>query len=105
MNADWTKPDYPGDAVRIALLIRGRELGDVRIQDYGSSVKTNRYNIGMFLPGVVECSPGDTPKIWPDHNARCNEPATANSAFEQFLQAAYAEGWKDYDRETGKAAV
>lgn len=104
----WTTPRYPGDAVRIALLIRsdqyGDELGEVRIQDYGPTVKTNRYHIGAYLPGVCECHPGDTPKTEPDRSAWFSTPEAADVAFVQFVDVARTEGWADYNRETGKAA-
>lgn len=103
MTATWTEPKYPGDAVRIALLIRGDELGDVRIMDYGQSSK-NRYRIAAFLPGYEECTPGDTPKTWPEEDRWCTETGTATITFDQYVKAAHAAGWQDYNRETGKAA-
>lgn len=103
MNTVWTEPKYPGDDVRIALLIRGAEIGDVRIQDYGEGIN-NRYRVGQFLPGVEECSPGDTPKVWPERGAYCATPGEANSTFLEYVRLAREDGWQDYNRETGKAA-
>lgn len=105
MSTDWTEPKYPGDAVRIALLIRGEhELGDVRIQDYGPGKDGKRYRVGTFLPGETECTPGHTPKTWPDKSVWRTTPGEANSTFLEYVRIAKASDWKDYNRETGKAA-
>lgn len=103
MTATWTEPKYPGDAVRTAMLIRGDEIGDVRIQDYGASLRI-RYKVGTFLPGETECAPGDTPKTWPERSSWAGSKAEANVVFDAFLRDSRAAGWKDYNRETGKAA-
>ena len=95
----WTKAKYPGDAVRIVMLYRrdarGRvELGDVRIQDYGTFVK-----VGTFLPGEEECSPGDTPKTWPNKHETFradNGGDLADAEFDKYAQEAYADGWQNY---------
>jgi hypothetical protein len=97
----WTEAKYPGDAVRILALYReyapGRhELGDIRIQHYETFVK-----VGSFLPGVTECSPGDTPKTWPEvHNVYRgdNQADLADAEFDRYVQDAYADGWQNYDR-------
>lgn len=90
----WTEPKYPGDAVRILMLKRGAELGDVRIQHYEHFVK-----VGSFLPGVEECSPGDTPKVWPEKSTTLHCGITADAEFDRLVQEAYADGWQNYDRE------
>jgi len=97
----WTEPEYPGDAVRIQMLYRGdgreRVIGDVRIQHYGSFVK-----VGSFLPGETECSPGDTPKTWPEKSETFrgdNQMDLADGAFDRLVQEAYADLWQNYDPE------
>lgn len=96
----WTEPKYPGDTVRILPLIRGQELGDIRIQ----FIRDGAVKVCAFLPGVEECSPGDTPKTWPEHYRFCKTKPEADVAFDQFVQAAYAQDWQNYDRETGGAS-
>lgn len=91
----WTEPRYPGDAVRILPLIRGRELGDIRIQ----FIRDGAVKVCAFLPGEVECSPGDTPKTWPERSKLCKVKPEADALFDEYVQAAYADGWQNYDRE------
>ena len=98
----WTEAKYPGDAVRIQMLYRRDargviELGDIRIQHYGHFVK-----VGSFLPGEVECSPGDTPKTWPEESFTFrgdNQCDLADAEFDKYVQEAYADGWQNYDPE------
>lgn len=97
----WTEAKYPGDAVRILMLYRGngraREIGDIRIQHYSTYVK-----VGTFLPGETECSPGDTPKTWPEKHETFradNETDKADAEFDKYAQEAYAAGWQNYDPE------
>lgn len=102
----WTEPKYPGDAVREQMLYRRHvdsatgpavELGDIRIQHYGSFVK-----VGSFLPGVTECSPGDTPKTWPEKHETFrgdNQLDQADGVFDRYVQDAYADGWQNYHPE------
>lgn len=91
----WTEPKYPGDAVRILMLFHhGRqEIGDIRIQQYDTFLK-----VGTFLPGVEECSPGDTPKVWPERNEsfHSNQTDLADGQFDKYVQEAYADGWQNY---------
>lgn len=89
----WTEPAYPGDTVRVLDLIRGRELGSVRIQHYGTRVR-----VGSFLPGETECSPGDTPKTWPEKHEYCSNSFGADVVFDRYVQEAYGDGWQNYDR-------
>lgn len=83
---------YPGDAVRMRQLAKGRELGDIRIQDYGPGAK-RRYKVGTFLPGVEECSPGDTPKVWPEKSFWTNDSVEAVRVFTNYITDALTEGW------------
>lgn len=95
----WTEPKYPGDAVRILMLKRGHgvntQLGDIRIQHYGETV-----TVASFLPGIVECSPGDTPKVWPESSVTLradNQCAAADEVFEDYVRKAYDAEWQNYN--------
>ena len=95
----WTEPKYPGDAVRILMLKRGHgvnmQLGDIRIQHYGLTV-----TVGTFLPGQYECSPGDTPKVWPESSVTLradNQADAADEVFDDYVGKAYADGWQNYN--------
>ena len=95
----WTEPRYPGDRVRNLMLYRrhadGRvELGDICIQSYDTYLK-----VGMFLPGITECSPGDTPKTWPDKHQDTKKSPEADDIFDRYVQEAYAAGWQNYHPE------
>ena len=96
----WATPRHPGDAVRIVPLVRGNELGDIRIQDYMGAMKLDvgSYRVGMFLPGEIECSPGDTPKTWPEKSAYKATVADANTLFEIYYYEALGNGWRLYDK-------
>lgn len=91
----WSKARYPGDTVRIVHMSKGDELGSIRIQDQSGAVKHPAYNykIGMFLPGEVQSSPGDTPKVWPERHTSVAERSEANAKFDQYVKDATAEGW------------
>lgn len=93
----WTEAKYPGDAVRIQMLYRrdarGRvELGDIRIQKYDNVVR-----VASFLPGIEECSPGDTPKTAPEKSMHYRFADPADGEFDKYVQEAYADGWQNYD--------
>jgi hypothetical protein len=104
LEADITQEaKYPGDAIRLRLLIKGDELGDVRIQDYGSASK-QRYKVGTFLPGVTECTPGDTPKTWPEKDFWTNDGDEAIRVFTLYVMESMKDGWKLFNKETGRAA-
>lgn len=95
----WTEPKYPGDAVRILDLYRGRELGDIRIQDYGRLLR-----VAAFLPGITEMPPGvwDTPKTIPEKYQTfrsANQGDAADALFDAYVQEAYAAGWQNYHPE------
>lgn len=87
----WIEPKYPGDAVRELLIKRGPEVGMVLIQHYTTFVK-----VGMFVPGVYECSPGDTPKTWPNKSETCTSSPAADAVFDNYVQEVYADGWENY---------
>jgi hypothetical protein len=98
----WTEPRYPGDAVRILRLYRIRrrvkelgdvkEFGDIRIQ----WIRKDLVKVCMFLPGEVECSPGDTPKTWPEKSEYCTSSQKADEVFDKYVQEAYADFWFNY---------
>jgi hypothetical protein len=92
--AGWTKPKHPGDAVRITMLRRGNELGDVRIQHYGRTVR-----VASFAPGYETCFPGDTPKMNPDNSEwfDASEQARADDQLNAYVEQAKADGWIEYD--------
>lgn len=87
--ASWTEPKYPGDSMLRVDLVRGDELGDVRVQWYDDTT----LKVGAFLPGVTECSPGDTPKTWPEKFSWVTTKDEASKQVVQFLIAAYRDGW------------
>jgi hypothetical protein len=96
----WTEPRYPGDTVRILMLYRattpGRyELGDIRIQH----IRQDLAKVGAFLPGETECSPGDTPKTWPEKSETATSSFAADALFDKYVQEAYADGWQNYHPE------
>lgn len=94
----WTEPKHPGDDVRILMLHRAGEIGDVRIQHYGTFVK-----VGTFLPGEIECSPGDTPKVWPEKHETFrtdNQSDLADAEFDKYVGEAYEAGWQNFNPET-----
>ena len=86
----WTTPRYPGDAVRILMLKRGDELGDIRIQ----FIHDNSVKVCAFLPGEAECSPGDTPKVWPEKFKFARFVPEADALFDEYVQEAFAAGWQ-----------
>jgi hypothetical protein len=91
----WDEQKYPGSAVRQVLLIKDDVLGSVDIRPHApSSIK-----VCCFLPGIEECSPGDTPKTWPERHRWCSDKDTADRVFDAYLMQLMKEGWKEYDRE------
>lgn len=91
------KPEalYPGAPVLLTRFARGQETGDVRVQDYGDLNRSgSRYRIGQFLPGVVECSPGDTPKVWPEVHQHVGTWDEAFDVFTRYVEEAKASGWQ-----------
>lgn len=91
----WSAPRRPGDTVRIEYLKRGDEIGNIRIQDYMDSIKTKyRYKIGSFLPGEIQESSGDTPKVWPEKHKVSASVAQSNKQFNQYVNSAICDdGW------------
>lgn len=95
--ADWTEPRYPGDSIMRVDLVRGDEIGDVRVQWYGNGLKPtpdDKLKVGAFLPGYETSSPGDTPKWWPDKDKWVNNRAAASRTFTQYVIAAIRDGWR-----------
>jgi hypothetical protein len=93
----WKRPTFPGESVRQLDLIRtidggAVELGDVRIQ----FIHDNAVKVCTFLPGVLECRPGDTPKCWPELCEFATSVPAADALFDNFVQEAYADGWQNY---------
>lgn len=86
----WEPAKYPGGVVRITMLCKGDELGDIRIFD---RLGSEQYRVGSFLPGETECPPGDTPKTWPEKSKWCPDQKSANRVFAAYLKAALNEGW------------
>lgn len=91
----WKEPNYPGDAVRMIMLVRNDEIGDIRIQHHGAT----GLKVCAFLPGVTECPPGDTPKTWPEESEWVTSEDAANRLFAQYEAKARANGWRDWRRE------
>lgn len=98
----WTEPKYPGDAVRVLMLKRGHGrdtmLGDVRIQS--GMLPDSAVTVCMFVPGVTECPPGDTPKTWPEFHRTCKFKPEADEVFDEYVKCAYEAGWQNYNPET-----
>lgn len=93
----WTEPRYPGDTILIVHLVKGDELGDVRVQWYGNGLTAqpdDKLKVGSFTPGYDECSPGDTPKFWPDKSEWFNDRDAASRQLVQYLIAAFRDGWR-----------
>lgn len=94
----WREPRHPGDHILSQYLKRGEgitaEVGCVTIQDYcDTMVDGKNLRVGTFLPGVVECSPGDTPKVWPEKKEYVADKAAAVVIFERYVRAAVQDGW------------
>ena len=85
---------YPGQDVLTAYLTKGREIGFVCVKDYMDCMKDGkRFQASTFLPGICECSPGDTPKVWPEKYVREAALSDARRHFECYLAEALADGW------------
>lgn len=92
------KPEapYPGAPVLLTNLARREEVGDVRVQDFGKSNKAGyQFKVCSFLPGVVEESPGDTPKVWPEVHQYTGDFNEATAIFLRYVEQARAAGWKE----------
>ena len=96
----WIAPPdrgwYPGVTVASTSLARGDVLGMVCIQDYGERTKGGRYRVGKFLPGITECSPGDTPKTWPEESWWVDGGGHAYELLLQYHREALYAGWVPY---------
>lgn len=105
LTDSWKAAKYPGDSVREIRLKKGREIGDVRIQDYSETSRQKPcYRVASFLPGNLVESPGDTPKVEPEHSTWENDAGEANIRLHMFLEAAQADGWVRMDRDPAPAA-
>lgn len=87
----WIEPRFPGDAVRMLLLKRGKEIGDIRIQAYNA----RSFRVAAFLPGVNVSFPGDTPKVEPENSCFRMSTYAADEAFDLYVQRAYEDGWQN----------
>lgn len=95
--ADWRTPKYPGDSILYVGLVRGDEMGDVRVQWYGNGLKQedgDSLKVGSFLPGEVQSSPGDTPKVWPERSEYVTDKETAAKLFLAYVTEAVRNGWR-----------
>lgn len=91
MGVKWTKPKYPGDAVRIVYLTQNENIGDVRIQHYG----VGKYKVAAFVPGHSFCYPGDTPKVEPEIYEWYENVTAVNNAFDRILAGVIKNGWTE----------
>lgn len=90
----WTEPKWPGDSCRELMLVRGDEVGSIRIQHYGNSLL-----VACYLPGICHVYPGDTPKMEPDVSEWCTSSYTADLLFDRYVALAYNDLWqKDYSQ-------
>ena len=90
-QALWRDPGSIGQFVRELHLRRGDDFGSIRIQ----MMRKDYARVCSFLPGVEECSPGDTPKIWPEKQDYATSNYSADTIFDTYVQEAYAEGWQN----------
>lgn len=100
MIAPIERPEalYPGAAVLLTRFSRGDELGDVRVQDYSEmNVTKSAFRVGQFLPGIVEESPGDTAKVWPEVHQYVATFEQALDVFGRYVEAAKAAGWTEIE--------
>jgi len=88
------EPLYPGAPVLLRRFKRADEPGDVRVQDHVSvNVEGHRFKVCQFVPGVVECSPGDTPKVWPEVHQYVATWEEACEVFDRYCAAVRSAGW------------
>ena len=92
------EPLYPGAAILLTRFSREDEFGDVRVQDYSEMNKTaSAFRVGQFLPGIVECPPGDTPKVWPEVHQYVATFDEAYEVFVRYVEAAKSAGWNQIE--------
>lgn len=100
------EPLYPGAPILLTrfrrtvrlLGIDVEEVGDVRVQDYGATnVAGHQFKVGQFLPGIVECPPGDTPKVWPEVHQYAGTFDEASDVFARYVEQAKQAGWREID--------
>lgn len=91
-------PTYPGAAVRLQWLswdMPITDLGDVRIMDYGAGSE-KRYRVAAFLPGDIEWTLLEAPKVAPTWSVWCGTETEANLLFDDFLRRAKEQGWRGW---------
>lgn len=91
------KPEapYPGAPVLLTSFARCGEYGDVRVQDFGKANKAgSEFKVCSFLPGIVEETPGDTPKVWPEIHQYTGDFNEATAIFLRYCEQARAAGWE-----------
>lgn len=87
---------YPGAPVLLLNFARGGERGDVRVQDFGELNKAgHRFKVCQFVPGIVECPPGDTPKVWPEVHQYAGTLDDAAKIFDRYVEAVKRAGWME----------
>lgn len=94
--------NYPGESIRKTPLAKGREIGDVRIMDYDTSLRPkghvattkHRYLVVAFCPYQQECVEGDTPKTVPTRTDWCDSLDEASDFFSIYLARAKLDGWQ-----------
>lgn len=91
------EPLYPGAPIMLTRFIRAGIYGDVRVQEYHSA----SFLVGQYIPGRVDCSPGDTPKISPEVHQWTKTFDEACEVFDRYLDEVRAAGWTEveYDGE------
>lgn len=93
-RAPWREPRHPGDHILQQYLTKGDDIGMVTVQDYSGCCKPgHELRVGSFLPGDVECPPGDTPKTWPERKEYVADKAKALPLFERYVVDAIKAGW------------
>ena len=92
---------YPGETIKIEDVRRDDALGCIRIQDWRSMhngrvdlTALGLYLVGSYLPGVEQCSPGDTPKVWPEKSKWCSDWNEAERLFRRYVREAHDQGWQ-----------
>jgi len=81
---EWIEPKYPDDVVRMAILIRNNDSGDIRIQAMDDDI----YRIGSFLPGRIVGN-----KLEPERATWTKSKQQADNFFDRYLAEAIAAGW------------
>lgn len=88
-----SRPDYPGASAHEIAITKGEDHGSVRIMDYGPGVST-RWRVALFMPGVYQELPGDTPKTWPEQDHWTNDWALAVEIYAGYRALALSHHWR-----------